>query len=132
MKNYIGTKKISAEPCTRGEHSISKGFPKVINGNAEDKGYKVIYEDGYESWSPKDTFEKSYRESGTIVDRLLIQTQDLAEKINKLNAFMATTDFVALCRIDKDLLYEQQRAMSVYVQILGKRLGRADTSFKHL
>ena len=25
-------------------------------------GYKVVYEDGYESWSPKDVFERCYRE----------------------------------------------------------------------
>jgi hypothetical protein len=25
-------------------------------------GYAVIYPDGYESWSPKDTFEACYRE----------------------------------------------------------------------
>lgn len=23
--------------------------------------YKVVYEDGYESWSPKETFERAYR-----------------------------------------------------------------------
>ena len=29
--------------------------------NLED-GYKVVYEGGYESWSPKDVFEKAYHE----------------------------------------------------------------------
>lgn len=52
MKNYIGTKIIEAEPCAAwknsGEHKIG------------DPGYKVRYEDGYESWSPKDVFEKAY------------------------------------------------------------------------
>lgn len=53
MKNYIGTKIIEAEPCDAwknfGDHKV--GEP----------GYKVRYEDGYESWSPKDVFEKAYR-----------------------------------------------------------------------
>ena len=53
MKNYIGTKIIEAEPCAAwknyGEHKVG------------DPGYKVRYEDGYESWSPKDVFEKAYR-----------------------------------------------------------------------
>tara|TARA_R110000787_G_scaffold87151_1_gene185765 strand:- start:11148 stop:11366 length:219 start_codon:yes stop_codon:yes gene_type:complete len=67
----------------------------------------------------------------TFKERLLIETQDLAEKINKLNTFMATKMFMVLNRKDKDLLYEQQRAMSVYLQILGKRLERLDIKFEH-
>ena len=44
MKKYIGVKLISAENESRdGE-----------------KGYKVVYPDGYESWSPKGVFEKAY------------------------------------------------------------------------
>lgn len=51
MKQYIGTKVISAEP---------KINPKGLDG------YKVVYEDGYESWSPKDVFEKAYKDSGNL------------------------------------------------------------------
>lgn len=50
MKQYIGTKVISAEPKT------DLGL----------EGYKVVYEDGYESWSPKEVFEKAYKESGNL------------------------------------------------------------------
>jgi hypothetical protein len=46
MKAYIGTKIIVAEP-------------EVRDGTA---GYKVVYPDGYASWSPKATFEAAYRE----------------------------------------------------------------------
>lgn len=53
MENYIGVKMIKAEPCTAwkdtGEYKVG------------DAGYKVLYEDGYESWSPKEIFEKAYR-----------------------------------------------------------------------
>lgn len=46
MKNYIGVKIVKAEPQEK-----------------DDKlGYRVKYPDGYESWSPKETFEKTYRE----------------------------------------------------------------------
>ncbi len=45
MKKYIGTKIIKAEPMEK-------------DGQ---EGYKVVYQDGYESWSPKDVFEKFYR-----------------------------------------------------------------------
>lgn len=46
MKNYIGVKIVKAESQEK------DGVP----------GYKVKYPDGYESWSPKDTFENAYRE----------------------------------------------------------------------
>lgn len=45
MERYIGTKIIIAEPQEK-------------DGRA---GYKVVYEDGYVSWSPKETFERAYR-----------------------------------------------------------------------
>ena len=63
--------------------------------------------------------------------RLLAETQETAARLNKLNAFMATDAFPSLERIDKDLLYSQQRVMSEYVQILGKRLERAEMEFQH-
>ncbi|MHA1146460.1 MAG: hypothetical protein ACTSRW_17110 [Candidatus Helarchaeota archaeon] len=45
LESYIGTKIIQAESQDRdGE-----------------KGYKVVYSDGYVSWSPKDAFENAYR-----------------------------------------------------------------------
>ena len=64
-------------------------------------------------------------------DRLLTETQETADRLNKLNAFMATDAFPKLDRVDKDLLYAQQRVMSRYVQILGQRLERAGQQFEH-
>lgn len=46
MDKYIGTKMIEAEPQEK-------------DGKA---GYKVVYQDGYESWSPKEVFEEAYRD----------------------------------------------------------------------
>lgn len=63
--------------------------------------------------------------------RLLAETRETAARLNKLNAFMASKEFPGLPREDKDLLYEQQRTMSRYVQILGKRLERAGEIFSH-
>ena len=64
-------------------------------------------------------------------DRLLAETQETAGRLNKLNAFMGSDAFPNLDRADKDLMYKQQRVMSKYVQILGKRLERVGTTFKH-
>ena len=54
--------------------------------------------------------------------RLLEETKTEATKLNSLNTFMTSDDFPKLDRENKDLLYEQQRVMSRFVQILGKRL----------
>ncbi len=63
--------------------------------------------------------------------RLLTETQETAARLNQLNSFMATDGFPKLETEDKDLLYKQQRVMSKYVQILGKRLKRAGRTFEH-
>ena len=46
MNIFMGVKFVFAEP-------------KEMNGAP---GYAVKYPDGYVSWSPKETFEKAYRE----------------------------------------------------------------------
>jgi hypothetical protein len=83
MKNHIGVKEIKAKPMTRGEHSISKGFDKVLNGNAEDEGYQVIYKDGYESWSPKDVFEEAYRETTGLTFGLAVEALKLGKIVSR-------------------------------------------------
>jgi len=64
-------------------------------------------------------------------ERLLNETKETATRLNDLNKFMAGDIFPTLEREDKDLLYSQQRVMSKYVQILGKRLNRAGSQFTH-
>ena len=64
-------------------------------------------------------------------ERLLEETRELAIKLNKLNIFIAGDLFPKLSRAKKDLLYEQQRVMSSYVQILGKRLELEGIQFTH-
>jgi len=66
MKQYIGTKLIEAEPAYRaqsrnGNFTITDDPAKVFPNYPDvEDGYRVRYPDGYESWSPKDTFEKAY------------------------------------------------------------------------
>ncbi len=65
MKVYIGTKIIQAEPMEKAQFSMHiRALDGVVidsTGHSEN-GYKVVYSDGYVSWSPKDVFEKAYRE----------------------------------------------------------------------
>lgn len=63
--------------------------------------------------------------------RLLEETQEEADKLNKLNKFMSTEKFANLSREEKDLLYEQQRIMSSFVQVLGKRLEIYGIKYTH-
>mgnify|MGYP001612949154 CR=1 FL=1 len=56
MGCYIGTKIVRAEPMTSAQFAYEHRR-QMIDG----EGYKVVYEDGYASWSPKETFERAYR-----------------------------------------------------------------------
>ena len=66
MKTYIGTKIIQAEPMTRGEYNLYRGWQIPEDEDPKDEGYRVVYPDGYVSWSPKEVFENDYRETGEV------------------------------------------------------------------
>lgn len=76
MKQYIGTKIIQAEPKMRkvpAENCLAdRGF---------EDGYKVIYPDGYESWSPKDVFESAYRATDGMSFGLAIEAAKMGKRI---------------------------------------------------
>lgn len=63
LAKYIGTKLIKAKPMTRGEYNKYRGWTIPENENPDDEGYLVVYvdSDNYESWSPKDVFERAYK-----------------------------------------------------------------------
>lgn len=71
-QTYYGTKKIEAKPMSRGEYNAYRGWQLPKDENGADEGYLVEYLDGespanlahhhgYVSWSPKGTFEHSYK-----------------------------------------------------------------------
>ncbi len=131
MKKYIGTKQIEAEPMTRGDawgkHLLRE---KPSTKNFDDEGYHVRYEDGYESWSPKDTFEKAYKIADTFLDRLHIEMRDLYEKMDKLSPFIESgkIDEIVTDKYQNHLLRLQHRIMSRYINVLECRIGRLDGS----
>lgn len=92
MKQYIGTKMIQAEPAYRywmesGEKVIvahDEDTPnKVKDATACDDGYKVIYPDGYVSWSPKEVFEEAYRPTDGMNFGLAIEAAKQGKKISR-------------------------------------------------
>ena len=69
MEKFIGTKIVQAEPAwlvfnepgEPGEVVVQDHDLELTTAKTVLNGYKVIYEDGYESWSPREVFEKCYR-----------------------------------------------------------------------
>lgn len=61
MPVYIGTKVIQAIPMTQEDFLKQKGEWQDGQETYGD-GYLVRYDDGYRSWSPKDVFERCYRQ----------------------------------------------------------------------
>lgn len=88
MKQYIGSKIVKAWPCFRipvagdryGYCKLDEVVPTCITGKIED-GYRVQYEDGYLSWSPKAVFEKAYRETTGLSFGLAIEAAKMGKKI---------------------------------------------------
>lgn len=126
MKKYIGTKQVEAEPMTMGQ-AYEKGFlqaGRVPSETEQDKpGYHVKYADGYESWSPAEPFEKAYKVADTFVDRLLIERDELNERLNKLRQFIESPKFVEVTDEYQSLLLSKQESrMHEYLEILNERI----------
>lgn len=61
MKQYIGTKLIEAEKAYRVDGKVvTLAENRVPCGSEVERGYKVRYADGYESFSPQGVFERAY------------------------------------------------------------------------
>ena len=84
MKQYTCIKNVKAIPMTDGEffyttRKMPYNTNKDINGSLE--GYLVKYEDGYESWSPKEVFEKGYILTETYIDRMMFELAELKSEL---------------------------------------------------
>jgi hypothetical protein len=67
MKRYIGTKIVAAEP-------------QSVDGR---DGYKVVYADGYTSWSPTAAFEQAYRPTDSLTFGLAIEALKMGLKVSR-------------------------------------------------
>ncbi len=125
MKKYIGTKEVQATPAIRKGGNVylpTDPIPKTME-KVED-GYKVVYEDGYESWSPKEVFERAYMPADTFKDRLVIEYKELAVRLDKLCNFVNSPKFeeVVNDKEQRELLLRQRKCMGEYLYVLGKRI----------
>ena len=88
---YIGTKIINAEPMTRQEYNVFRGWELPADENGDDEGYLVEYMDGgkpnttthagYVSWSPKEQFDNAYRKTSGMTFGLAVEAMKLGKKV---------------------------------------------------
>lgn len=78
---YIGVKIVEASPMTRGEYNKYRGWELPAGENPADDGYLVTYEEGYESWCPKDVFEKHNRPTAGMTFGHAIEAAKQGHKI---------------------------------------------------
>ena len=134
MEQYIGVKLVSAEPEDKLISEKNLGNGTGVQRTFEE-GYKVVYEDGYTSWSPKDVFEKAYIKyqpyTNITVDgirpeyqiRVITEAVELQSKIDKLNTFIKDNVTFQLSSNEEQLRLKQQLlAMQYYVTILSQRI----------
>lgn len=123
---------------TRGEYNDYRGWTVPKDENPNDEGYMVKYADDYVSWSPKETFEKSYHIVGVrplndsallmvstdYKDRFKAEYVQLKTRFESLKTMLSNWDngklsFIPTCpRSTYDL---QVEAMTKYLAILESR-----------
>lgn len=81
MKNYIGTKFIKAKPMSLGLYNQMRGWEIPSDEDPNREGYMVRYKDGYISWSPKEVFEESYRETNGLTFGMAIELLKQGHKV---------------------------------------------------
>lgn len=129
LKQYIGTKMVKAEPMEKSA-AVAKGWARPSEGNEDVPGYHVQYTnpDGstYDSWSPKEVFEKSYQVAEDFKDRLIIEFKELDARLIKLNAFMNENDYDKVVKkygtVQTAFMISQYHAMRHYYDILRTRI----------
>ena len=139
MNTYTGTKLIQAQPMTRADYNEYRNWELPANEDGADEGYLVEYLDGgkandsrhagYISWSPKAQFDAAYLVIGDVSElqphqqRVVAEAVQLADKVEKLGAFLQSDKLRTLCDDDeRTSLKEQYAAMLIYVSVLGRRI----------
>jgi hypothetical protein len=83
MQQYIGTKLLKAFPLSRGSYNLYRGWIIPKGENPDDEGYLVQYQDGYESWSPKDQFEMAYRTTEAMTFGLAVEAMKMGMPVSR-------------------------------------------------
>ena len=137
---YEGTKRVYAKPMNRAEYNAYRGWEVPADENPADDGYLVEYVDGgrgndsrhagYISWSPKDVFERSYKEVKTVPglaphqQRVVDEHAECLERLRKLRAFIADEKglFRQLDDAERHRLMHQEDVMTDLATVLAERV----------
>lgn len=138
MKKYIRTEVVKAEPMSEFE-AIEKNYRFRIAGDDSDweEGYhtKEFTLGGriYDNWITKDVFEKAYKPSETVLDRLKIERYELRERIEKLEDFIGLNFSEATEKagsLQAALLVCQRSYMVNYLDVLETRIALLENDNK--
>lgn len=124
---YTGTKTVYAAPLTRTEAATYLGRNLKSENSNEEEGYLVRYNDNYQSWSPKTTFEQAYKPSATFLDRMHIELDELKQRIVRLNNFILTKEYRNLNHSEQAMLGSQLSHMHDYYNVLANRIDYYDS-----
>ena len=93
MKSYVGTKLLDAVPMCLGTYNTLQGWTIPPDQDPMAEGYLVEYKDGgkpnhkdfkgYISWSPKEVFENSYRETNGLGIGAAVQLLNKGERVRR-------------------------------------------------
>lgn len=147
MQKYIGVKQVQAKTITRGDYNDYRGWTVPANENPNDESYMVKYADDYVSWSPKETFEKSYHIVGVrplndsallmvstdYKDRFLAEYIQLETRIKELETMLSNWDkelltFIPSC--PRSTYNLQLKYMKKYLAVLEARAKIEDIKLK--
>ena len=106
-ETYLGTKMIEAEPMTRGDYNVYRGWQIPENENPEDEGYLITQDGGYITWSPKDVFEEAYRESDAMTFGLAIEAMKKGKKVKRkgwIDGFLQIATGITYKAVDGETL----------------------------
>lgn len=126
MKRYLCKKEVMASPMSMVDAYdrglLQSGF-KFLRVDKDREGYLVKYDNGYQSWSPKDVFDNSYKVIDTPLDRLYLEFNELSDKYNKLVFFLEKEGAKGLVGdVQFGLMEEQRDLMKGYIDILKERI----------
>lgn len=107
------------------EQPIGIPFDLYLKYKPSPGWYYVVYDDGYEAFSPPEAFEGGYtlvNENETFIDRLKAEHKELEERTVKLSEFINSDTFTTLNVYHRNLLDKQHLTMEKLEALLWTRI----------